>query len=77
MLDTPGLGELLLTVRLEHLSCEDRLKELGLFSIKKSAGRFHYGLPVFKKVVKRREINFFTQVDSDRTRGNGFKQKEE
>ena len=46
---------------LEHPSFEDRLKELGLFSLEKS----------------RCEGNqLFTRVDSDRTRGNGFKLKE-
>jgi len=66
---------------LEHLyeaAYEDRLRELGLFSLENRRLRdllaaFQY----LKGVYKHEGKHFFlTQVDSDRTRGNGFKLKE-
>jgi len=64
--------------RLEHLSYEDRLRELGLFSLKKRKLRegllaaFQY----LKEACKRAGEGLFTKACSDRTRGNGFKLKE-
>ena len=63
---------------LEHLFYEDRLKELGLFSLEKRrlqrdlVAAFQY----VKRVYKHEENQLFTWVDSDRTRENGFKVKE-
>ena len=60
---------------LEHLSCEERWRELGLFSMEKR--RHQRDLIVacqcLKVVYKQEGEQLFTRVDSDRTRGNGFK----
>ncbi|KAK4818488.1 hypothetical protein QYF61_014218 [Mycteria americana] len=55
---------------LEHLSYEDRLRELGLFRLEKKA--FQYVKGAYKKAGEE----LFTRACSDRTRGNGFKLKE-
>ena len=58
---------------LEHLCYEERLRELGLFSLEKR--RLQKDLTVafqyLKGVYKQEGERMFTRVDSDRTRRKG------
>ena len=62
---------------LQHLSCEERLREMSLFSLEKrrlwgdNITTFQY----LKGAYKQEGDLFFIWSDSDRTRGNGFKLK--
>ncbi|KAF4798722.1 hypothetical protein TURU_061853 [Turdus rufiventris] len=63
---------------MEHLSCEERLRELGLFSLEKR--RFQDDMAVvfqyLKGIYKKDGEGLFTRLESDRRRGNGFKLRE-
>ena len=63
---------------LEHLSCEDRLRELGLFSLEKRRlqGDLRAACQCLKGGYKRDGEGLFTRAGTDRTGGNGFTLKE-
>jgi len=63
---------------LEYLSYEDRLRELGLFSLEKRRlqGGLRAGFQYLKGSYRKDGEGLFTRVCSDRTRGNGCKLQE-
>ena len=74
------LAEFLLKIKgLEHLSSENRLTNMGFFSMKNIRlwGELIVAFQYLNGVYKREGNQLFTRVGSDRTRGNGFRLKEE
>ncbi|KFQ85052.1 hypothetical protein N337_10017, partial [Phoenicopterus ruber ruber] len=63
---------------LEHLSYEDRLRELAFFSLEKRRLQGHLlaAFQYLKGAHKKAGEGLLTRACSDRTRGNGFKMKE-
>ncbi|KAJ7398813.1 hypothetical protein BTVI_121273 [Pitangus sulphuratus] len=61
---------------MEHLSCEDRLRDMGLLAWRRLQGdiiaAFHY-----KGAYEKDGERFFEGVRSDRTMGNSFRLKED
>jgi len=63
---------------LEHLDCEELLRELGLFSLEKRQlwGNLLAVFQYLKGAYKKAGEGLSTRACSDRSRGNGFKLKE-
>jgi len=63
---------------LEYLCCEDRLRELGLFSLEKRRlqGDLVAALQYLKRACKKDGDKLFSSACWDWTRGHGFKLKE-
>lgn len=63
---------------LEHLSCEDRLREPGMFCLEKRGlqGNLTVSFQYLNGVYKQERVRLFTWPDSDKTRGSGFKLKD-
>ena len=64
---------------LEHLSSEVRVRELSLFSLEMRWlwGDLIVAFQYLKGAYKPEGEWLFTSVDGDRTRGNGFKLRQE
>ena len=63
---------------LEHLPCEAKLRELGLFSLEKRKlrGDFIADFQCLKGAYKQEGNQLFERADNSRTKGKGFKLRE-
>lgn len=63
---------------MEHISCEERLRELDLFSLEKRLqGDLTVTFQYLKAAHKKNGQKLCKKTYSDRTRGSGFKLEEE
>jgi len=64
--------------RLEHLCCDERLRELGLFSLENKRLWRHLmaALQYLKGAYKKNGDKVFSRASCNRTRDSGFKLKE-
>jgi len=62
---------------LKHRCYEERLRELGLFSLEKALERRYCGLPVPEGAYKKAREGLFSRACRDSTRDKGFRLKED